>query len=350
MDTTILETKRLILKEPELSDFDDLVVLRTDPAVMQYIGTGTVQTREQVKTFLDNAKPYLEEYGLAFYSVFEKETGGFVGQAGLLHLGFDGTQSDIELAYRLNKKYWHQGYATELAKALIDYGFNQLSLPKILAIVHPENERSRRVMEKSGMFYHGIIDLKETKIPCYEIFNNKVDFNQIKLIPASLKEHPIIQNMGRFYVYDMSEFMGKEEGWEIPEDGLYECIDFKKYWEDKNSFPFIVKYKNEIAGFVIVDKKGSSAEIDFNMAQFFVLRKFKNKGLGRYIAHECFKKFAGVWEVMVIPGNEGAYRFWRSTIKNYTNNNFTEYTRDIAHFNNSRKNIFKFDSKLDKIL
>ncbi len=150
--------------------------------------------------------------------------------------------------------------------------------------------------------------------------------------------------MGRFYVYDMSEYMGKEDGWEIPEDGLYECIDFKKYWEDKNSFPFIVRYKNEIAGFFIVDKKGSNPEIDFNMAQFFILRKFKNKGIGRYVAQECFKKYPGIWEVMVIPGNEGAYRFWRATIKSYTNNNFTEYTCDIAHFNNSRKNILKFDS------
>ena len=59
--------------------------------------------------------------------------------------------------------------------------------------------------------------------------------------------------------------------------------------------------------------------------------------------HQCFKKFPGVWEVMVIPGNEGAYRFWRA---NYTNNNFTEYTRNIAHFNNSCKNIFKFDSRI----
>ncbi len=49
---------------------------------------------------------------------------------------------------------------------------------------------------------------------------------------------------------------------------------------------------------------------------------------------------------MVIPGNEGAYRFWREIIKNYTHNNFTEYTRDIPHFDNSRKNIFKFDSRV----
>jgi [ribosomal protein S5]-alanine N-acetyltransferase len=58
--------------------------------------------------------------------------------------------------------------------------------------------------------------------------------------------------MGRFYVYDMSEYLGKEEGWEIPEDGLYECIDFKKYWEDESSFPFLVCYQNEIVGFVII--------------------------------------------------------------------------------------------------
>jgi len=341
----ILETKRLILKQPALADFNDLLLLRTDSHVMQYIGTGDIQTKSQVKEFIENAKLYSDEPDLGFYSVFEKETNNFVGQAGLFHLGFNVNQPDIELAYRLHKKYWNKGYGTELAKALIEYGFNKFSLTKIVAIVHPKNGRLRRVMEKAGMSYHGMIDFKGSPLPCYEIFNNKPNFDEIKLIPATLNDHPILQNIGRFYVYDMSEYLGKEEGWEIPADGLYECIDFKKYWEDKNSFPFIVRYKNEIVGFVIVDRKGSCPEIDFNMAQFFILRKFKNKGIGSYVAQECFKKFPGIWEVMVIPGNEGAYRFWRSTIKNYTDNNFTEYTRDIAHFNNSRKNIFKFDSK-----
>ena len=174
--------------------------------------------------------------------------------------------------------------------------------------------------------------------------NDKVDFSQVKLIPASLAEHSIIQNMGRFYVYDMSERMGEEEGWRIPGDGLYECIDFKKYWEDKNSFPFLVRYKNEITGFVIVDKKGSTAEIDFNMAQFFILRKFKNKGVGKHVAQMCFDKFRGTWEVMIIPENTGAYEFWKKAITDYTNNNFEEYVRGVAHFQNSRKNIFKFNN------
>lgn len=344
----ILETKRLILKQPTSSDFHELLLLRADYKVMQYIGTGATQTEEQVKEFIENAKSYSDEYGLGFYSVFEKETNNFIGQAGLFHLGFNVNQPDIELAYRLHIKYWDKGYATELAKALIEYGFSKFSLPKIVAIIHPENDRSRRVLEKAGMFYRCMIDFKGSTLSCYEILNNKINFNEIKLIPATLEEYPVIQNMGRFYHYDMSEYLGKEAGWEIPQNGLYECINLRKYWEDKNSFCFLVHYRNEIAGFIIIDKKGSSPEIDFNMAQFFILRKFKNKGIGRYVAQECFKKFSGIWEVMVMPGNEGAYRFWRSIIKNYTNNNFKEYTMNIAHFNNKSKNIFKFDSRIAK--
>lgn len=138
---------------------------------------------------------------------------------------------------------------------------------------------------------------------------NKIDYEKIQLVPTTIENHPTIQNMGRFYVYDMSEYLGSEQGWEMPEDGLYECIDFKKYWDEKGSYPFLVRYENEIAGFAIIDKKGSDSTIDFNMAQFFILRKFKNKGIARHVAHLCFDKFPGVWEVMVIPGNEGAYRF-----------------------------------------
>jgi len=172
-----------------------------------------------------------------------------------------------------------------------------------------------------------------------------ISFSEIKLIPASLKDYPTIQNMARFYVYDMSQYLGDEEGWECPENGLYECIDFKKYWQTDDAFPFLIRYENELAGFVIIDKKGSETKIDFNVAQFFILRKFKNKGIGKYVVHNCFDQFRGVWEVMVIPGNEGAYQFWRSVIKEYTNSQFSEYERRVKHLDNSLKNIFCFSSQ-----
>lgn len=176
--------------------------------------------------------------------------------------------------------------------------------------------------------------------------NSYINYSDIHLMPATLAEHSIIQNMGRFYVYDMSEHMGFEPGWEIPADGLYECIDFKKYWTDSNAFPYLIYYNKELAGFVIVDKKGSNNSIEFNMAQFFILRKFKNKGVGRYIAFECFNTYKGIWEVMVLPGNTGAYQFWQSIIKQYTQNNYQTYMRRVAHLNDSKKNIFCFDTKI----
>lgn len=163
------------------------------------------------------------------------------------------------------------------------------------------------------------------------------------IIPASLADYAAIQNMGRFYVYDMSEYMGFEDGWEIPQDGLYECIDFKKYWERENTFPFLIRYKNELAGFAIVDKKGSDSSIEFNMAQFFILRKFKNKGVGRYIAHQLFERFKGVWEVMVLPNNTGAYQFWKSTVQSF-DPEYQGYDRNVAHFNNEMRRIFRLSS------
>lgn len=101
-----LETKRLILKFPDASDLDNLIALRSDPEVMKYIGDGTAHMVEQVKRFLNIVIPYQEKYGIGFFSVFEKESGNFIGQAGLFHKGFYDQQPDIEIAYRLHKKFW----------------------------------------------------------------------------------------------------------------------------------------------------------------------------------------------------------------------------------------------------
>lgn len=340
-----LETKRLILKIPTFADYNDLLALRTDPEVMKF---GTVQTKEQVKKLIENADSYFAQYNLAFFSVFKKETNEFVGQAGLFHLGYDTHQPEIELAYRLLKKFWHKGYATELAKFLIAWGFKHLAVDKLVAVIHTNNEKSRHVIQKAGMRYSGITNCYNSLLAKYEIHKNNFDFNKVSLVSASLEQYPIIQNMAPFYVYDMSEYFANEEGWGISDQGSYICMDFKKYWLTDEAFPYLIYYKNELAGFVIIDKKGSNKTTDYNMAQFFILRKFKHKGLGRFVAYQCFDKYKGNWEVMVLPGNEGAYRFWRSIICGYTANNFTEETAQVKHFNNKIWNIFHFRSIFTK--
>ena len=150
-----LETERLILRLPTWSDLDHLVALRSDPDVMKYLGDGSIHTKEQVERFLSMAIPYQEKYGFGFCSVFEKETGEFIGQAGLFHKGFNDEQPDIELAYRLHKKYWGRGYGTELAKALIRWAFENLPVDKIVSAAEPGNTASQQVLLKSGFIFLG---------------------------------------------------------------------------------------------------------------------------------------------------------------------------------------------------
>ncbi|MBV8801388.1 MAG: GNAT family N-acetyltransferase [Gammaproteobacteria bacterium] len=178
-----LETERLILKFLDASDLDNLIALRSDPDVMKYLDDGSIHTEEKVKDFLLNlAIPYQEKHGTGFFAVFEKESGHFIGQAGLFHLGFYDKQPDIELAYRLYKQYWGKGYATELAKALLDWGFLHLDISKIVAGAEPENIASQRVLMKSGfdckglqkwwngreMFYYEIYKNDSTQLVPYE--------------------------------------------------------------------------------------------------------------------------------------------------------------------------------------
>lgn len=244
----------------------------------------------------------------------------------------------------LGKKLWD--FTCEVAQQLTDHSFILWSDPE--AETFYIKMGCRRIgMKKSPL-------LPNREAPMMQYFfdplsnNTRKNFKDIKLIAASLDDYSTIQNMARFYVYDMSEYLGNDKGWECPETGLYECIDFKKYWETADTFPFLIRYQNELAGFVIIDKKGSESTVDFNVAQFFILRKFKKKGIGKYVAHQCFDQFRGRWEVMVIPGNEGAYQFWRSVIKEYTGNQFNEYTKCVVHLENSLKDIFCFKSRVDQ--
>ena len=72
----------------------------------------------------------------------------------------------------------------------------------------------------------------------------------IRIIPANLTDYPVIQNLARFYVYDLSRYCGFiSKDWAIPKDGLYECFDFKKYFEDDDKKAYLVKLEDgELVG------------------------------------------------------------------------------------------------------
>lgn len=172
--------------------------------------------------------------------------------------------------------------------------------------------------------------------------------NPTRIVPVRVTDYHTVQNMARFYVYDMSEYLGHQVGWELPLNGLYECIDFKRYWDNpEEQFPFFIYFHDEIAGFVIVDKQGIDSHVDFNIAQFFVIRKFKRQGIGHYVAQLCFDRFIGKWNVMCLPDNVGAYHFWRSVVSAYTRDTFEEQpSRFVPHLDDSY-HVFQFFSRTE---
>lgn len=167
-----LETNRLIVKAPSLEDFDNLYALQSDADVMKYIGKG-VRTKEEVMTGLEKSLLHQAKHGFSLGCVYEKESETFVGRAGLIYLGYDDTQADIEVGYGLVKSAWGKGYATELAKALIQWGFNHLSVDKLVAVIMPENDGSRHVLEKADMKYVGRSKYWDIDVSLYEILRDQ---------------------------------------------------------------------------------------------------------------------------------------------------------------------------------
>jgi [ribosomal protein S5]-alanine N-acetyltransferase len=150
----LLETKRLIVKPTSLDNLDNTYKLYSDPEVMRYVGRGA-KTYEETCNAVKLLIAHHEKHGFSTGDVYEKETGLYVGRAGLVYLEMRDDQPDIEIGYILHKIFWNKGYGTELAKGTVEWGFNHLPVNKLIANVSPKNISSCHVLEKIGMSYVG---------------------------------------------------------------------------------------------------------------------------------------------------------------------------------------------------
>ena len=144
--------------------------------------------------------------------------------------------------------------------------------------------------------------------------------HKVHLIKATIEAYPIIQNMARFYGYDMSRSCGyiNDWDWSFPENGLYEGCNVKPYFEDQDRYAFIIKVDNELAGFALINKCATKPDTDWNMGEFFIVAKFQGKGIGEQAAHQVWQQFPGIWEIAVIPENTPALNFWRKCVSSFT--------------------------------
>jgi len=153
----ILETNRLILRHLVNDDLDDLFALYSDPEIRQYFPEGLLnlaETKEELEWHM-NGHPKYPELGL--WATIHKETGKFIGRCGLLPWEIDG-KLEVEIAYLLDKSFWHQGLATEAAQGILKYGFENLNLSRLICLIDPENISSQRVAERIGMTLERKVD------------------------------------------------------------------------------------------------------------------------------------------------------------------------------------------------
>ena len=169
--------------------------------------------------------------------------------------------------------------------------------------------------------------------------------SNITLVPASKEDKATIQNLGRFYVYEMSRYCGFLPSWETPSNGLFECIDLSSYCEKPDRYAFLVKVDDELAGFVLINKVGSTPDVDWNIGEFFIVSKFQGKGVGRYVAEQVFNQFPGIWETSQIPENTAAIEFWDRVVSQYSNGQFEKTLKIVPEPKPHPMVILKFTSQ-----
>ena len=164
---TILTTTRLRMEPMTNAHFDGLFAMNSDPAVMRYI-TGKPDTPEDTRAMIARVKERWSLYGFSWWTWFEIETGEIIGAGCIQHLGRD-PANPHEIGWRLRQDKWNKGFASEAARRMAAFAFENLQAPLLCAVCKPDNRASAHVMEKLGMTYMGEATWYDMTTSVYEI-------------------------------------------------------------------------------------------------------------------------------------------------------------------------------------
>ncbi|WP_316570143.1 GNAT family N-acetyltransferase [Neobacillus sp. YIM B06451] len=165
----LLETERLKFRQMEHNDIELLMEIFADPIAMQYYPS--TYSREAAMKWINwNIQSY-EKHGTGLWICELKENDLFVGQCGIIPQIVDG-QAEMEIGYLLVRKCWGQGFATEAARGLLEFGFNELGLTRIIATIYHKNAPSIKVAERIGMKFEKRTFVGKSDDVIYSIHKN----------------------------------------------------------------------------------------------------------------------------------------------------------------------------------
>lgn len=176
-----LETERLLLRHFDPDDLDPYTGrIFGDPEVMRFLPRRDAPARDRAQRTIDFFNDQWNWFPYGPWAVVEKASGELIGHCGLR---FIPEIRETEVLYAFGKDFWGKGYATEAARASVEFGFCRTGLERIIAIAVPENTASRRVMEHCGLHYEK--DLRLFDMDCVYYSLNQSEFNKT----ANLHEH-----------------------------------------------------------------------------------------------------------------------------------------------------------------
>lgn len=138
----------------------------------------------------------------------------------------------------------------------------------------------------------------------------------IQIIKASFEQKSVIAQLYELYTYEMTDLAD----FDIKDNGYYGYDELSSYWDDPNKYPYLIWVNKKLAGFALV-QKGSPIETEPNVwdiAEFFIMRKFRKKGIGQFVAQQIWRTFPGPWQVRVWDNNKTAHYFWDAVIKKFS--------------------------------
>jgi len=180
----MLQTKRLILRSPTLNDADRIEELASDYDIAKTtLNIPHPYPKGSAVEFINHVLDKEKEGTIKIYAVIKKELDALIG---LINININPAHEHGELGYWIGKPYWGNGYGTEAARAVVDFGFTHLNLHKIFARASAQNPGSWRIMEKLGMIYEGeqrqhyIRFGKYIDIVCYGILKTEYEMRKIE--------------------------------------------------------------------------------------------------------------------------------------------------------------------------
>lgn len=160
---------------------------------------------------------------------------------------------------------------------------------------------------------------------------------KIDVTLALISDKPLIKQMMELFRHDLSEF----ENVDLDEHGFFGYSYLDYYWVEAERSPLIVRVDRKLAGFVLINQHTHFPENQYSVAEFFILRKYRRRGVGREVAFYVFNLFFGRWEISQINRNLIAQKFWNDTIRSYTADN---YTKEIVETDHGGKIFWSFDN------